>query len=183
MKIENVKMIKRLKRGHFSKVYLGEDGLIYHLVSDNHCDYSKEAVAEWGQCEHSPKIERLDDVYISRSGWHYAFRMPKYFPIKGENRKILRSLQFSWDKHYNNWTNWNLRQKKTAYEFVMYWFNELDSLDIPESIKESIRCIYDSVLNYGDSFLLEFPFWNVKQDENGKLILLDIVFDTKKVKI
>lgn len=179
MKIHNVKMVKRLKRGHFSKVYLGEDGLVYHLVSDNHCDYSKEAIALFGNCEHSPRIERLDDVYIPRSGWHYAFRMPKYFPVQGENRKVVKKLKDSWESYYS--MNWRI--EKTGYEMVMKWFeNELEKLNVPEPIKESICCIYDSVLNYGESFLLEFPYWNVKQDNNGKIIFLDIVFDTKKVR-
>lgn len=180
MKIHGIEMIKRLKRGRFSKVYLGKDDLVYHLVSNSNSDYSKEAIALFGQCEHSPIIERLEDVHISRSGWHYVFRMPLYYPINGENKAILKKLQKSWST--KDWANWRIYQRKTAYEFVMRWFdNELDNLDIPETIKESIRCIYDSALNYGDSFLLEFPLRNIKQDKNGKIILLDIVFDTKKV--
>lgn len=182
MKIHGIE-VRKINEGQFSKVYLGKDGLIYHLIASEHCDYSKEAIYLWGQCEHSPEIERLENVHISYYGdWFYVFRMPRYFALKGKNKKIIEKIQDNWENHLRDWENWRLRQRKTAYEFVMKWFdNCLETLDIPDEIKESIVCIYDSVVNYGQSFLLEFQFRNVKQDKNGKIILLDIVFDVEKV--
>ena len=40
----------------------------------------------------------------------------------------------------------------------------------------------DSMINYSDNYMMEFPKRNLKVDENGNLIFLDVFFNPRALK-
>ena len=53
---------------------------------------------------------------------------------------------------------------------------------INEELYESAESILGAGANCGDSYGLEFQLRNMKQDENGNLVLLDILYNVKAIR-
>jgi hypothetical protein len=175
--------IKRIASGAFSKVYRGDDGLIYacNIITDSReLESSKEAIALFvSKGKHIPNITYHGDVYIPRLGYCYVYSMPEYSPLSGEAKNQAKLLNRLWKEFLAD--NYSLMIKISGYEFshkVIEFFRG----KIDECLRESIIDIVDATASYGDSYRLEFPLQNLKQDSKGNLILLDIIFNHKALK-
>ena len=164
-----------LGAGEFAKCFL-YDNFVYSFVKygNRESDYSKEAISLYTDENnpHIPEFEKLD----SPSDFYMIFKSPYYKELTTENKeawKIAKELKRIWQNtqysiHKNGWnTNEDIinRLKESAI--------------IPDSIIEAIESINVACSNYGLDYYLEFPKRNLKVNDNGELILLDCIFNSK----
>jgi hypothetical protein len=152
-----------LGKGMFSKAYrIGEKVIV--LTSD----MSKECIAIFCQGEnpHIPKMERLDDI-----NGKDCYLMPYYKPLKASEKEAWK--QYKALKEAIDSVPYQERQKYTC--FAGYKKAILDCPSISWNLKEACLCIVENMQSYTDCIFLEISPRNAKVDENGKLILLDIV--------
>jgi hypothetical protein len=170
---EPVKIEARfLGRGSFATCY-EVDGVVYSFVKQQRreTDYSKEAIAEFAIGEHLPEIEKIgvfDDGTM-------LFKSKLYQPLTPKHKtawRQFRILESAWK---------NCRVGVSDYNFN-YEIIEALRGQIEPSIIESLESLVDACGNYGDSYRLEFNKRNLKVDEAGRLILLDVIFNRKALK-
>jgi hypothetical protein len=169
---EPVKIEARfLGRGSFAACY-EVDGVVYSFVKQQReTDYSKEAIAEFAIGEHLPDIEKIgifDDGTM-------LFKSRLYQPLTPEYEiawRQFRILESAWK---------NCKVSESNYDFNYEIIQTLRG-QIEPSIIESLESLVDACGNYGNSYKLEFARRNLKVDETGKLILLDVIFNRKALK-
>jgi len=171
-----------LARGTFSKVYTGDDGLIYVLMParKGEQDYSKEAIAEFATGEHIPTIARHGEMYAPRLGYCDIYSMPQYHKLTGTAKRQALELRRAWQKYHDQ--NWRNMLKTGWYNFNFAMLESFRQSGIDAAICDAIGAILDACSNYGDTYNLEFPLRNMRQDENGRLILLDIIYNVEALR-
>ena len=170
---------KFLGAGSFARCYLAEDGFVYSFLKmdTQEFDYSKEGIAEWANCENS--------------------HMPEFWNLgeDDKNNRVYKSVYYGNKLTAQNKTAW-----KQYKELKIIWMEEVrksnglgspDSVNraiidrakesdiIPESLIESLTSICDALANYGDDYSLEFRPCNLKVNDAGELILLDVIFNKR----
>jgi hypothetical protein len=161
-----------LGRGDFATCYK-VDEVVYSFVKqgERETDYSKEAAAEFAIGEHLPDIEKIgtfDDGTM-------LFKSKLYQPLTPEHKtawKQFRILESAWKKCRVSESDYNFN-----YEIIQTLRGQIEP-----SIIESLESLVDACGNYGNSYKLEFARRNLKVDETGKLILLDVIFNRKALK-
>jgi hypothetical protein len=161
-----------LGRGSFAACY-EIDGVVYSFVKQGkrETDYSKEAIAEFAIGEHLPNIEKIGFF----DNGTMLFKSKLYQPLTPEHKtawKQFRIMESAWKKCEIGESDYNFN-----YEVI-----EALRGQIEPSIIESLESLVDACGNYGDSYRLEFNKRNLKVDETGKLILLDVIFNRKALK-
>jgi len=168
--------VEKIGKGMFWTAYQEKNSNNVFLVGKANNDYSKEAVALWcSELKHIPKLERVyrdEDTEIFKT---------VYTPgLKAKDRDAwsdYKKLRGLWE----NYLTENL--SPTRLQFVAQNFRTvLDDADIKESLKEALEEMIEAVSNYDGEWLLEFAPRNLGVDEEGNLILLDILYDRKKLK-
>lgn len=170
--------IKKIGKGTFSSIYFGDDNMVYAMVSTNshEIDYSKEAVAQFADHDnkHVPQIEVIEnEYYFGKLGYVNIYRMPKYNKLSGENLQTVNKIIAAYKKVINEC------YRCKAYELSNKIIEAINSLQIADTLKDAIQEIYDASCNYSDSYMIEFAKRNIMQDDNGNIILLDIIFNQK----
>ena len=168
-------------KGAFSNIFLGEDGMIYAFTKASHdianTDMSKEIVSII--CHNHdclPKIECLGLFTLPRYGQRLVYKMPHYYRLTGQSLKIAKLMEKLFDNFDPN------------FDLIVCgksWYNRsmllVDSLQdkLPEHITDAIYGVVSIALTYGNAYTLDLALRNIKQDGNGNIILLDIIFNVK----
>lgn len=177
------KKLRKIGRGMFADCYVSdEENRVYSFVEDRERDNdtSREAIANWADMTnpHVPKFERLG-VYKDGAKWGQLYTSPFYYAItkRSQAEKDFRVLVKIFDA-----LDW--REFSFAYDFNMEFLNRLYMYDDGEKISprlyEAVESMINAVSNCGDNFKLEIARRNLKMDEEGRLVLLDLFFPTKR---
>lgn len=176
---ESVKIYAQfLGAGAFAKCYkYGES--VYSYVKDGkrESDYSKQAIAGLRNLKncHIPDIENLNNLE-NFDGQVYKSKFYNDLTNKSINAwnqaKILKKV----------WRNHEIGLHETGYTDNLILINEFKNAGINENIINAIDEINTACHDYGEDYYMEFPTRNLKVDESGNLILLDIIFNQRAIR-
>lgn len=163
----DLKSAESVKRGRFTHCYMFHNYAILYSI-----DILKECSAlysftEYADNPHLPEIDFFDGL----NNWYI---MPKYFPLTKEYPKAwqqYRALQKLLSVHRDMFfENLNYTTDKC------YKFAEIVK-DYDEKLGEALAAIVDNVSNGSDNLMFEFQNRNLAVDNDGNLILLDVIFN------
>lgn len=187
---------KFLGRGRWTTAYHDPTpgGWVYLFVSvraDGRTDHSKEILSHelLGVVPHDnphlPIVERFDD--IDNSDAFNVYRERYYHKLTAKHReawkayKALRLIaEAAWS---SNGRVRKLRNPSAAAAEVRAEIIERaeEHEDVPTELVEALRLLSDATENYGNSWCFEFRPANLKVDDVGRLILLDVIYDVEQV--
>jgi len=163
----NLQSAEAVKRGQFTHCYLFHNYAILYSI-----DILKECAAcysfmEYADNPHLPEIDMFDDL----DNWYI---MPRYLPLTKAYPKAwqqYRMLQKLLNVHHHLFME-NLNYSvHICYEFA----NIVKTYD--EKLGEALSAIVDNVSNGSDNLMFEFQKRNLAVDNDGNLILLDVIFN------
>lgn len=154
-----------LGKGLFSKAYrVGDEVIIVTL------DPAKECLALFTvENIHLPELTTLEDIGEKR-----AYKMLYYEALTAQHKEAWE--QYKLLKKVIDTVRYNHPGKYKCYEVYRELVNTCEGLK--ESIKEAVNSLLDGMANYTENVFIEVSPRNLKVNENGELILLDIIGDT-----
>jgi len=171
-----------LGRGSFS-ICFESGGMVYSFVKHGikETDYSKEIISEWVNKEnpHIPEIQKIGNMESDNG---IIYQCPLYKPLTSKNRiawsqfKIVESIWNELRFSFSHRTTPAYIQNQNIIESVK------NNASIPKSLIEALQDINDSAMNYGNHYYFEFAKRNLCVDEDGNLILLDVIFNKNALK-
>jgi len=176
--IEN--SLTEIGRGSFSRAYLdAETNIVYSVTYNHHCR-AKKYLAEIIE-EHEgniPKhIPRIKKEFVD--GNYTVYSMPYYFRTTCDDVYHL-------EDHVCHGDFYSKQSEHYDFSNEQYFIGNLSmDTDISASIRDAVKWIYYKVmdkLNYFEYLYWDFYDYNMGEDENGNLILLD-VFATSTYRI
>lgn len=161
-----------LGAGMFSKCF-ESNGIVYSFVKNgsSESDYSKQAIALYAD-DTNPHIPQLTVNGDYNDGIIYT--SPLYNPLTSKNKKAwsqYKTIKQAFDSV-------GFSTLDSDYDYNCKILNALKHYNADESIIEAFASIMDSCSNYGDSYRFESPKRNMATDNDGNLILLDVIFNT-----
>jgi len=159
-----------LGAGHYAKAFRdGSD--VYILVKD--C-LMKEAIAMFAQGHvHVPVVEKLDSLPDEET---VLYRMDYYEPLTSAHKTAwqhFRALQRI------------LEDARSTRDFGHDIMNAVcdgaREAKLPDSLIEALEALTIAGSTYGDGVCFEFAQRNLGVDEQGRLVLRDILFDADKI--
>jgi hypothetical protein len=179
---EDYKMIdaRFIGRGAFATCYRDND-TVYSFIKTNgdNSDYSKEAIALFANGKHIPQIEKLGGN-VDESG--LVFKMPFYNRLNNTNPEAwrqARTLIRIWKRMgYKQQGESGYEYNNRVIEFVRMEAIENDDSTLDE-IADDLESIKNACSNYDDTYVFEFAVRNMKVNDDGTLILLDVIFNAK----
>ncbi len=167
--------IERIGSGRFSTAW--KNGTAVY-VQTHEQDYAKELLGHLRGTPHLPDVERIGEI-----GIHNWYRMPLYQKLTAAHKrawqdfKKLKQLRLDASAAEQRRNGQNYREFSPAR--VNDLFAEMVEGDAGlTTYGDSIRALADWCATYGESWLIEeFQPRNCVVDGDGKLILLDPVFD------
>ncbi|MFM9972922.1 MAG: hypothetical protein ACKVQK_31485 [Burkholderiales bacterium] len=169
-------------KGQFARCYRVGDS-VYSFVNNGnrHSDYSKEAVSMWADSNnvHIPQIEKMGN-YDNKHGYGILYKMPYYESLSvkhAEARSQFKKLKKAFDK--NLWNVSNELGFEKNQRLIQYLRDNSPEL---ESIIDALESIDGAGRNYGDNYIIEIGKRNIKVDSEGRLILLDVLFNADALK-
>lgn len=185
-------MLEYLGAGMFHTCYLDTTTKrVYSVTKDRDIegavDYSKEILShpQLG-CDPSPHIPTVEYVGDLEGSDRRVYRMPVYQKLRAKInqdawfylKRLEQARKDAWDAIYQKWVASRQLRITDIGVFVNQRVLELmDVPGVPESLKEALNSLYEAAQNYGTSYVFEFSPRNVMVDENGTLILLDVLFN------
>jgi hypothetical protein len=181
MQYNGMNLIK-IGKGEFSTVFVAENTdrvFIFTKTSNDDNKYGKDIYCHMDSV-HTPAMKTVDlETYIPHMGYCNVYESKLYAKLTANNKdawRIAKILRQTWESVYRA----NIRKLQHHDRWYEVCYDYIDTLrdnsNIPESIIHALDCIYSWATAYGPNFLFEFPTRNLKVDQDGNLILLDIVF-------
>lgn len=180
---EKIELGKKIGKGLFAKVYEDPKDFNYVIIVTNADDNVKEIYAQltsyrtnnsWEVKEpikYIPFTEILGNV--DRTG-ERVFRQKRYFKLdKNSPANKLANWLILINKKF--WKTISSEERIKTYNLVGKFMDFLRVNNYPEDLYESLDYIQSwNQEEYG----WEFSKRNLAQDENGELVLLDVIFDS-----
>ena len=158
-----------LNKGAFSKAYK-----INEKVVIRSSDIAKECLAMFCQDErnkHIPKTSCLDDINNFS-----VYEMPFYNPLKASSK-----LAWSHYKELKKTLDEMPYDECIQYACFNNYIKRFKACNVPEELKQALIILISEMMNYSDNIFVEFSPRNLKVDNEGNLILLDIIGDSKSL--
>jgi len=176
--------VEFLGKGSFCTCYVWQPVLediwviSFLRIGNKESDYSKEAIALYCDNSFIPQIENLgyskDERFMVFKSPFYA-KLEKKFTEAWLQAKMLK-------KAYDEIVYTSDNRKLTGYEINLKIIDRLTEMNLNERLLDALIELNDSLCNYDDSYRFEFPTRNLKVDEKGNLILLDVIFNSKALR-
>jgi hypothetical protein len=168
--------VEWLGRGRFSEAWGNcENAYVITREREWGTDSAKELMESLLDLNnpHIPKVEHVGYLGDSK-----VFRMPLYQPLTAKNKEAwgqFKELRRNKEDAWNNfWPSYG--RHDAAMETMRY---VVDSSSVPLELREGLQAIVDASYSYMDLPMLEFSKKNLTVDAEGRLILLDVIFDIK----
>lgn len=157
----------KIKKGQFTHCYIFNEQpfVVLHSI-----DILKECQALWmynhEENPHLPTIKRIH---------HEWYVMPKYSPLTAKHKtayaqyKKMVALQYKFDIPF-----------RSNYYICMKYAQAVKT-EIDENVGNALEELLDNGINATDAFCLDLKKVNFSVDENGNLILRDVLADRKCV--
>lgn len=186
-------MLEYLGAGMFHTCYLDTTTKkVYSVTKDRRGidgaeDYSKEILSHpTTGCDPSPHIPPVEYVGDLDGSDRRVYRMPVYQKLRAKInqdawfylKRLKQARQDAWSAVYSEQVN----SRKMRVTDIGILVNQsvielMDAPGVPQSLKDALDSLCDAASNYGASYVFEFSPRNVMVDENGTLILLDVLFN------
>lgn len=168
---------KFIGRGFFAKCYHAEDGRVYSFVSSDckEVDYSKSAISEWTD-ESNPYIPRItvNGDYDNGRDYGIIYSMPFYNKLTAKHKTAWKQYKYIMQAWYSSVVG--MRNNLSEYETNCKFIERIQQEAIlPEALIEAFESINTACTNYGSDYSFDFGKVNFSVDENGNLILRDII--------
>lgn len=182
--------VERLGKGMFHTCYLDPSAKLVYSVTierDAGTDYSKEVLAECDENPHIPLVERLG--YVDGSD-RRVYRMPLHQPMRAKRHPkawgLLKRLIQARDDAWTAICDEQVIPRKMRHDDVGSLVNQrvcelMDAPGVPQSLKDALYELQNAACNYGSAYVFEFSKRNVMVDDDGTLILLDVLFSLEAV--
>jgi hypothetical protein len=187
--------LKQIGKGHSTIAYMGDDGWVWLVVSHKARDPAKDVLSEFNceheeYCKHIPYIEQVG--FIRKRGStqeDYVYRMAFYRTINASDKvawKQLKELNKLNEKAFES----TLKRHKYRYtgridcsgDREREMCNTLTDLVshstiLPESLRQAVVELKEHLEDYDEGWVFEFPTRNIGIDEDGNLVLRDVIFN------
>lgn len=148
-------------------------------------DYAKEMLSHLTDDEtfnkHIPMVEYLGDIDGRDDK---VYKMPLYEKLTAKYVKAwsqFKLLEAAKEQAWNEtMAKVDYRKKFNPYDCVVVNDRTIELLTeqgLDEELLEALQLLRDNITNWGTQFLFEFEKRNLCVDSQGKLILLDCLFD------
>ena len=180
--------VRYLGKGHFATAYLSEDKWVYLVVKHDARDQAKDLLVDFMRdCEdssrrgedwskHIPYTEAVG--FINRRGQtedDFVYRMPYYKTISAKDKEAWKQLDIINKCATSTYYSQKSHEDKRA-RFIELIQNESK---LPDSLKEALTQFEEHLQNYEEGWMFEFPKRNIGVDEEGNLVLRDVIFNQK----
>jgi len=174
--------VEQIGKGRFSEAW--KNGSYVYVITRERSwgtDHSKRILAELEtENPHIPKVELIGELDSDRSD---VFRMPLYKPLTAKAKeawKQFKELAKLREQACNNAFRLGWNQKFNPYNAVQMCEDFAclveESKAFPEELKEAVRMLADACQERS-TWVMEIAKRNLCVDEQGRLILLDCMFD------
>lgn len=165
-----------LGAGEFARCYR-KDNTVYSFVSSHkkEVDYSKQAIA--GINTKNIFIPDIENLGILGNIGIMVYKMAFYQDLKPENKTAwsqFKTLQKACE-------NINVNDYKFGYDRNNLIIDSVREV-LPVELIEALENINSACSNYSQNYYFEFQQRNLKVDEQGNLILLDVIFNAHATK-
>lgn len=165
---------KQMGKGRFSKVYEVESDPDHVYIVSN--DWAKHMLTDtWarrGESAHLPEIEKAGTLEGKKDDYT-IFKMKRYSPLTAKHKeawKVYRQLVKIADEIFRA-NSWQYRRELDKIAHLIASDERL-----PENIREALQFLLFYATNYHENYYLDLTKSNFSVDENGVLILRDVVY-------
>lgn len=155
-----------VKKGQFTHCYIFDDQpfVILHSI-----DILKECLALWSNFENNPHLPQIKRL---RHEW---FVMPKYAQLTAKHKTAWQQYKAIEKMHHRYITN-----RHYNYDVCLGFAQDVkNTVDI--ALGEAFEELINNGINATDNFLLDFKKVNFSVDNNGYLVLRDVLADKNKI--
>jgi len=172
--------VEQIGKGRFSEAW--KNGTHVYVITRERSwgvDYSKRVLTELEtENPHIPKVELIGELDSDRSD---VFRMPLYKPLTAKEKEawkqfkeLARLREQAWDNAFRTGQRFNAYNAVNMCEDFASLVEESEAF--PEELKEAVRMLADACRERS-TWVMEIAKRNLCVDEEGRLILLDCMFD------
>lgn len=172
---------EKFGKGKFTTAY--RDGQDVYLLSIE--DVCKEAYHHYANATHSkhlPAIEWLDayDVQTPHGERRVTiYKQPFYHALSAKAYPVAWSQFRVLEKFWYAALASSSPSKAWYYSDVLSNFNDrVEASTLPDELKEAVDHLQVAASTYGQSIAMEISKRNCRVDDEGRLILLDMLFDS-----
>lgn len=191
---KTVRLIQ-IGKGHSTTAYQGDDQWVYLITKHDARDQAKDVLVDINQfaedrefSKHYPYIEAVG--FISKGNEDdYVYRMPYYRRVTASDKIAWHSAQILSKLLDEAWVYANYQARiqyrdlgftdlsAKAYDCREKLAELVDTTRIPETLKEAVKFMAERLSDYEEGWCFEFPKRNLSVDEEGNLVLLDVIFN------
>jgi len=184
-------ILERLGKGQFHTCYVDRTkGQVYAVTIDRDGseDHSKEILSHpqlgVDPNPHIPPVEYLGSI---GGGDRRVYRMPLYQPLRAQHklaweqfRALVAARETAWKMTVKE-LHGKMRLSDWGFTVNTHTCTLMDSPAVSGDLRDALWDIRDAASNYGQSYCMEFSKRNCMVDGNGRLILLDVLFNLEAV--
>jgi hypothetical protein len=173
-----------LGRGAFSRAFLHRATNLVYLFTCN--DPTKELMWQVGASVHIPVVEYVETKRNTGMVDTEVYTMPYLQTIQPQNKvawRIMTELQRCRED-----AKFDLMDRYGSHRFFEKYGADVnqyicDYAQVPTTVSEDLRRLATAMLDYGNSYVFEFPQGNIGVNEGGRIMFRDVCFDTSRVKL
>ena len=178
--------VRRIGKGAFATAYADDDDNVYVTVPED--IYDKEILADIHRDDpENPHLPAVEHLGYTRTG--KVFAMPLYrMPLRKADTHDWQAYQIlrrCWQEAQTAVYN---RARAKGWNTIHMGHNVLaETVECAEQagmsgpLLEAMEALRDGASNYGASYTFEISPRNVGSDEDGNLVLVDVLFDMEKL--
>jgi hypothetical protein len=171
--------VERIGQGRFTTAYraVSDLNLVYLAVNEERGDYSKHILADCDTNPHLPIVRALGELNDRQ-----VYATQYYRPLTASSKQAWQEFKAIAAARETAWAEviraqqGKMRVCDCGY-LVMARTLELLHGSISDDLYTALAAIQDAAGNYGSSYVYEFAKRNLAVSDDGRLILLDPIFD------
>lgn len=172
---------EKFGKGMFTTAYRdGQD--VYLLSIEDNCKEAYHHYANATHSKHLPAIEWLGayDVKTPRGEKRVTvYKQPYYHALSSKAYPVAWSQFRTLEKLWHDAQGSVSTRNDWYYSDVLSNFNErVEASTLPDELKEAVDHLQVAASTYGQSIAMEISKRNCRVDDEGRLILLDMLFDS-----
>lgn len=174
--------VEKIGKGTFSTVYREIDGArrVFSVVAENVSDEEIAQMAHGSDPNnpHLPRVDRIGTLTDGRS----IYEMPFYHtPFRAARANTASRAAYSaLQKCINSvMPEYRVGREERGYNIALRKIEciEMTSAKIPIRLVDAVRGLFENSTNYSDQYDFEFSPRNTATDDEGNLVLLDVICD------
>lgn len=168
------KELEYLGKGQFTTAYKnGKFVYLFTNKSSEKGDWAKEAISLFCRDHtHIPDIWHVEELDSGIT----IYKTNYYEPLMAKHKEAWKLAKYLEEERWRLWmANFiQVRSRHRMWFEVMQEF--IDTITVPESIKEALQELLYAGMNYDQSVAFEFNKKNLGVDEQGNLVFIDCLW-------